>query len=158
MTNSRRSRNNFLPVLITIEDKSIATADTASNTYLYGVAFSASTQQSAVHVRFRSCVVQINNSTTESLVFAVIRRVPHGYSPPAINIATAIDTFVDSPNIVAYGYVLTQTTTDQLNRINLKKLNSSIKLNPGDALQLQVVSNTSSVGQTYSSFLEYDHN
>ncbi len=94
--------------------------------------------------------------TANNAIYVILRKVPQGYSNPTVAIADGNTTFVDVPNVLAYGSVYVYASTnDTMTRIDLRPLNRNMKVLAGDTIVLQVVSDTASTGQTYDCMLEY---
>ena len=109
-----------------------------------------------VSFHWRSTRVTIKSGLANNLVAAILRRVPAGYTEPAITVTDSLSLFADVPNVLGYGMVQVYgSEPDTMQRIDLRILRGSIKLYPGDKVVLQVVSNSSSSGQTYSFLTEY---
>jgi hypothetical protein len=93
---------------------------------------------------------------SNTVVYAILRKVPQGYSSPAVAVTDGNTTFMDVPNVLAYGSVYVyQSTTDTMARIDMRPLNRSLKVLAGETILLQVVTDTSSTGQSYDCMLEY---
>ncbi len=153
---TRRSRRapTAVPVLYTLEDVALATADTASNTTLYTSSTSASTLVKPVRFTLGPTRVSVKYGSTETTVFAIVRKVPQGYTTPTIAPTDGNTSFVDTPNVLGYG-VIRVGDNDTMNRIDLRFLAKSVMLARGDSIVLQVVSNVSSTNQAYSALSEY---
>ncbi len=153
----RRSRRPRLPMLCIVEDTALATQDTVSNGTLYSPPISNTGLDLPSRFRLRSCEVVISPGSGNNKVFAVVRRVPSGYSAPSITITNGIGSLVDCPDVLAYGLVnVFASTTDTMERINLKLLRPNMVVYPGDVIYLQVVPNANSTGQVYNALAEYD--
>ncbi len=125
------------------EELSVATADTPVNATVYSSTVSTSAIQVPVRFTLRSCTINMQRGTAEfAKVFAIVRRVPSGYSFPSITIATGNSSFIDIPDVLAYGFLDESDTVPY----KLDKLRSSIVLHPGDTLAIQFVSNLNSAG------------
>jgi hypothetical protein len=73
-----------------------------------------------------------------------------------VTIADGNSSFVDVPNILAYGAVYVYaSTSDTMSRVDLRSLNPAMRVNAGDTIVLQVVSDTASSEQSYDAILEY---
>ncbi len=142
------------PQLATIEDTALATADAAVTNTLYTSSTSNSSLTKPVRFTLGPVRVAMKYGSTETTVFAVVRKLPQGYSNPSIAIVDGNTSFVDVPNILAYG-VIRVGSTDTMNRLDLRRLRNTVTLNRGDAIILQVVSNVSSTGQAYSALIEF---
>jgi hypothetical protein len=151
---NRRQRRLISPQIYITEEVSISGADTVSNTAFYAPPISTTEVEmpTMFHLRSSDVTVQAGNANTR--VFAVIRRVPSGYSAPSITITNGINVIIDMPDVLAYGLSnITTGATDNTLRLHLLKPN--MRLYPGDNVTLQVVSNGASTSQTYSSLTEY---
>ncbi len=155
--NKRRLSRRSFPILHISEDTALATADTVANVTLYNPPLATTELELTSTFHLRSARVTIVPGATSTRVLAIIRKVPQGYSFPTITVATGISTFIDFDNILAYGVIsVTGTIGDPMARIDLRTLKRSIKINPGDTVGLQVVTNVSSANQTFLSECEYN--
>ncbi len=157
MARSRRSRSQRplgTPQLATVEDGSIATADSVSTDTIYTSSTSNSVLTKPVMFHLGPTRVSIKYGSTESTVLAIVRKVPQGYTAPAVTVATGNTTFADIPNVLAYGLVRVNAG-DTMNRIDLRKLRQAVRLDRGDSIVLQTVSNINSTGQVYSALIEF---
>jgi hypothetical protein len=151
--NGRKAKSS--PLIYTLEDESLATADTAISGAFYTPTLSNS---SLVTTQFtlRSAEIVVKAGSSTNRVFAIIRKVPDGYANPAITVTDAITVFKDMPNVLAYGLVqVYASTTDAMNRIALRVLKRTMLVHPGDSIVVQIVSDTSSAGQTISGMIEF---
>ncbi len=139
-----------------VEDTALATADTVSNVTLYAPAFAGTEYDAPSTYSLRTASVFITGGLTANKVLAIIRKVPNGYSNPAITVANGLGVFVDYPNILAYGMVnVAASSADPMLRIDLTKVRNLTRVVPGDKIILQVVPNASSTNQIYNAMIEY---
>jgi hypothetical protein len=138
------------------EDVNIATADTAVNTTIYSSSTSATALQKPVTFYPGPLRIQIKPGGTDNTIFAVLRKVPQGYSAPAITPTDGNTAFADVMNVLAYGVVrVAAGSSDPLNRIDMRRLRKSVSLARGDSIVLQIVPNVNSTNQTASTLFEY---
>ncbi len=149
------TRQRREPILYAIEDAALSTADDVQSTTLYSSATSATVLTKPVRFRLGPTRVSFTYGSAASLVLAIVRKVPEGYTAPAITPATGNTVFNDVPNILGYGYIRVNGN-DVMNRIDMRYLTRSVTLMRGDAIVLQVVSNIASTGQKYHALVEYD--
>ncbi len=151
---SRARSNKFDPNILVVEGSAIAVADTASNNSIITI----STPSPPMLARYRGVQVSVTPGTgTATFCLFVIRRVPQGYTAPAITVAAGTSAVVDDSNVMAYGMIninLTSATATGFvpDPITLIPLRRTLKMYPGDVLTLQGVSNAASTGQTFSAF------
>ncbi len=143
------------PILYTVEDAALSTADDVQSTTLYTSATSATVLTKPVRFTLGPTRVGFTYGSTATLVLAIVRKVPQGYTAPTITPASGNTVFNDVPNILGYGYIRV-TGNDVMSRIDLRYLTKSVSLMRGDAIVLQVVSNAASAGQKYHALVEYD--
>ncbi len=107
-------------------------------------------------LQLRSCRVTIKAGATANSVYVIVRRVPAGYLNPDITISDNLTQFVDVPDVMGYGTIqLYGAINDVWNLVDVRLLNSTLRIHPGDRVIVQVVSNTASTGQTYSLLVEF---
>ncbi len=151
-----RRRSRGMPVIATIEQTALATADTVTNVTLFAPPSSTTSVLESFQFTLRSCDVTITAGNTSARVYAIVRKVPSGYTAPSITVSNAISTFADVPNVLAYGIInVYASDPDPMNRISLNLLRNSCSMISGDSVIIQVVSDTSSVNQAWSSLAEY---
>jgi hypothetical protein len=147
---------NTTTQLATVEDVALATADTSSDQQIYTSSPGNNTLVKPVVFHIGPTRIQVKPGGSANTIYAVIRKVPQGYSAPGITVTTGNTTFADMQNVLAYGVVRVEAaSSDPMNRIDLRILRRSVSLARGDSVYLQVVPNISSSGQTYSSLIEY---
>ncbi len=159
MARSKRNRNTrrarSAPLLHVLEAEALATADSAITGTIYSPTLSTSallTTQFTLH----TSEVAVTTGATTARVYAVIRKVPDGYANPSITVSDSINVFQDSPNVLAYGYVqVYAASSDAMNKFKLRMRQRSITMHPGDKIVIQLVSDTSSVGQAINSLTEF---
>jgi len=100
--------------------------------------------------------VVIKAGASDQLVFAIIRKLPEGFTAPTNTITDGNTIFQDTPNILAYGFVrIVAATVDPMNRIDLRFLQRGCVLRKGESVVMQVIANAASTGATYSALVEY---
>ncbi len=151
----RRRMARGPPHLYVREDVALATADTVSTTILYATSTSSTTLTKPTTFSLGPVRVSAKYGSAETTVFCVVRKLPEGYTAPAITPTDGNTTFVDMPNVLAYGMIRVGST-DTMNRIDLRKLRTSVMLAQGDSVILQVVTNAASTNQAYSALAEYN--
>ncbi len=151
---NRRARRIASPHIYVGEETALTAADTVSNEAIYTNTFLASETSLPMRVVWKDLRVTVTYGSATTRVFAILRRLPQGYTAPAITIATGNVAFVDQPDVLGYGMIQV-SGNDTMNRIDLRKLKGSVILHSGDALLLQVVSDTASANQKYSVISEY---
>ena len=148
-----------MPIIQIVEDVSLTAADTASNTTIYNPPLGTTSFEAPSLFIVKACrVAFFNGSGTSYRALAVLRKVPNGYSFPAITVTSGLTTFGDFPNVLGYGLVnvgVQGTLPDPMTRIDMEFLKTSIVVAPGDTIALQVVINTATTTNTYSAELEY---
>ncbi len=142
------------PQLTVLEDRSIAAADTANNYDIFTSPSGNADLTKAVLFRSGPCRIACKYGNADTAVFAILRRIPQGYSAPTITLVDGNTSFIDIDNILAYG-VVRVSGSDTMARIDMRHLRRTVRLERGDKITLQVVSNAASAGQTYSALLEY---
>ena len=150
------NRKGIIPQFYVREDVALATADTVVNTTILSSPTGSTDLVKPVVFHPGPCRITIGTGNTTNTVFAVLRKVPEGYTAPSITIGDGNTTFKDVPDVLMYGIVRVYGgTSDVMQRIDLRMLRSSIPLARGDSIVLQVVSNTSSVNQVFGALVEY---
>lgn len=134
----------------------LAVADVSSNTTLYTSSSSASALGKVVKFTLGPARVVIKAGNSDQQVFAIIRKLPEGYSAPTNTITDGNTVFQDVPNILAYGLIrVAASSTDPMNRIDLRYLQRGCVLRKGESVILQLLANAASTGATYSALVEY---
>ncbi len=146
---SRRRRRD--PNIYTLEAISIATADSATTTNLV-----TTSEKSPTLITLRSALLEVSGGATTAQTFFVIRRVPSGYSAPAITVTSGLTTFVDQPDVLAYGFCSYITTTVDPDPVLVRMLRPTMLFYEGDVLTIQATSNTNSTGLVYNGVIEWD--
>ncbi len=154
---TRRSRRatSAVPVLYIREDVALATADSTSNSTVYTSPTSVTALNKPVRFTLGPTRISFKAGLTETTVFAVVRKVPQGYTTPTIAPTDGNTTFDDVPNVLGYGVARIVPTNDAMNRVDMRFLTKSVTLSRGDSVVLQVVSNVSSTNLAYSAMCEY---
>ncbi len=142
-----------MPVLATFEQTAVTTADTVVNGTLFAPPLSTTDPLTRYRIRFGNIVCTVTDGGTANRLYAVIRRVPAGYTAPSITISNAVSTFADVSNVLAYGLY---STTDSRDTIQWRWLKKSSIVNTGDSIIVQYVIDTSSTGQSVSCLVEYN--
>ncbi len=155
-----RGRNRLSPILATIENTALATADTVANVTLYAPPLTGtSSVMERWAFRLNSAKLTIFAGGTTNRIYVVVRKVPQGYTAPSISITNAVTTFADVSNVLAYGVITVGGgTQDPMNRLTLTMLKPRSIVLPGDSIVLQAVSDTTSSSQTFSLLAEYNVN
>ncbi len=150
----KRSRNSATgrldPNIYILEDASVAVIDTAVNSTLV-----TNDKPSRLLIRMKGATLQVNNGTTNARVFWVLRRLPSGYTAPAITVGSGTASFVDQPDVLGYGFKSYQTTDASSIPARWVWLKPSIVLYEGDQLLLQAVTNTTSPNLIESGVIEW---
>ncbi len=150
---NRRARKRSArldPNLYLLEDQSIATADTVLNVTL----LTQSEKQPYV-ISARDMHLEALGGNTNSRVFYVLRRVPSGYSAPSITVTSGLNTIVDQPDILLYGFINFTTGGVDSNVNTTQRLRPTMVFYEGDTLILQAVGNVTSTGLVVSGFIEW---
>ncbi len=95
-----QNRRRWAPNLFIAEGTDIDTADTVANTTIF-----TNSNDFPMNVRFKSGKIGAAAGGTATAVYAVIRRVPQGYTAPAITVATGTTSFADEADVLAYAYL-----------------------------------------------------
>ncbi len=141
-------------MFITLEDVALATADTVSSTTLLSNAVAGNSYQAPQYCRFRKPICYVTYGAAATRCMFLIRKVPAGYTAPNITVATSVTDLADVPNVVCYGMLLVNASN--YNEVEWRMLRPNVKLNPGDNLYFQAVTNTNSAGQTFFATVEMD--
>ncbi len=149
----RNRRNRGAPIIATLEQSAVVTADTVVNSTLYAPPLGTTNplQRWTFDLRTIQCVV--TDGATACRTYACVRRVPAGYSSPSMTVASQVTTFADVPNVLAYGVY---STSDVREEIHWRWLKRSITIYPGDLIVLQLVVDVSSAGHAVSTLAEYN--
>ncbi len=108
-------------------------------------------------VRFRGARFAVTPGSAAARVFLVVRRVPSGYTAPAITVGTGLTAIIDQPDVLAWGLAsvpAASLTGSELN-IPLRALKPTMPMYEGDTLVIQAVSDASSTNQAVSGFMEF---
>ncbi len=145
-----RDPRQWSPQLFIAEGLDIDTADTVTNTTIL-------TQSAHIPVscKFRSARIGAANGATAAAIFAILRRVPAGYTAPNITVTTGLTSFVDEPDVMAYGYIQFVQNATGLMSVTLRPVYPDQILYEGDLLVFQMVSGTSSVSLVGSAQVEF---
>ncbi len=156
MVRKGSKKNPAAPQLFIRENVGLAVLDTASNSDIYSSPTSTSSLSKPVKFRSGPLRVTVVPGGTSAVVFAILRKIPEGYSAPAITITDGNSAFIDMGNVIGYGMIrVNAAVPDPMNRIDLRMLQKEVTLLRGDKVTLQVVSNASSLGQEYSVLYEF---
>ncbi len=140
------------PVIVTAEDISVATADSAQTTYLYAPSYSGSAVQEAQKITFLAdglpCIF-FRGGNSQTAVYAVVRKIPAGYSLPSVAIGSNSTVYQDTPNVLAYGFCSFVPSLDPQS-IDMHWLKNTTLVHPGDQVILQLTANISSSGMIAS--------
>ncbi len=145
-----------MPNLASVEQTPLVTADTAANVSL----FSPPVSTTSVLTRFRyhlgTVDVTVTDGGTSCRIYGIIRKVPAGYSNPAITISSTISAFADVDNVLAYSiYTGSAANADPWDRMIWRYLKRDVNLISGDSIVLQLVTDTTSASQAFSALVEY---
>lgn len=144
------------PRIYTLESEALTLADSPANTTIYQPPATATSVFKPSTFSFHNARVSLKAGSANTVIYAILRKVPQGYSSPAVAIADGNTSFVDVPNVLAYGTVYVYASTnDTMQRIDMRPLNRNMKVLAGETIVLQVVSDTASTGQSYDCLLEY---
>ncbi len=150
-TRRRRAARRGDPNLYLLENISINTADTVSNTTLFTFA-----EKSRMIVALRGVTLHVWGGATTNMVYCVIRRVPSGYSSPSITVASGLTAIVDQPDILCYGFCAFITGSVDENPLAITWLRPNMVFYEGDVLLCQIVSNTTSTGMFAGGAIEWE--
>ncbi len=145
MTRNRIRRRNgrSIPQVFNVENLAPVTADTQVSQTLYNPPDTTTSLGTPTIFRFGRTELTVIAGAATARVFVVVRRVPEGYSFPAMTIASGVSSLTDPSNVIAYGYIQSTNTMPTY----LTSLNTVLKLQPGDTIGVQAVSDTTSAGQ-----------
>ncbi len=146
----RRNKLKYSPLLYTLEDVTIGTANTSSSDQIYSV-----TDQTPVSVRFRRAVISMVAGNTATSNWFAIRRVPSGYTAGNLTIATGSSSFSDVPDVLGYAFLKASGNAVTTYAIDVTWLKPTITLFNGDQIIVQGVPSTTSSGNQFSMFMEY---
>ncbi len=150
--NAARSRIVRTPQLYILEEAAVVLADTVVSNTIYTSAVGTAALEMAQRFTLNKMTMNVNyGSVASAKVFVVVRRVPSGYSAPAITISTGNLSIIDFPDVLAYGFLDGQDTVPY----RLEMSRPSVIVHPGDSVIIQCVSNVASTGQTVSAFGRY---
>ncbi len=86
--------------------------------------------------------------------FFILRRLPSGYTAPAITITSGLTSFIDQRDVL--GYCLYQyNTVNPIDPVTWTWIRPSIVLYEGDSIVLQAVSNNNSTGLLETQIVEF---
>ncbi len=149
-------RNRGAPTLALIEDVAIAVNDTVSSTLIAGNVESTSTSLAPIRFHLNKAVWAVTSGDARTRVLCIIRKVPAGYSPPAITVASSI-TAIQGSGVLAYGLINTTVSTleSSSDEVPLMVTARDTTLMAGDTVYVQIVSNIASTGQTAFAAVHY---
>jgi hypothetical protein len=138
-----------------LEQSAFAAADTVANATLYAPPTTSVTSiQQRWRVRVRGLITTVKDGdSTDFRAYAIVRKLPNGYSAPSITVSSAVTTFADVDNVLAYGLYYGADTRDSIQWRWLKRTTDLI---PGDSLILQLVGDSASTNRAASTVIEYD--
>jgi hypothetical protein len=133
------------PNLWTSAQVNLTTSAVAQTVYTNST---AGTQLPSV-VTIKSAEVALNPaSTAGGYCYWILRRLPSGYSAPAITVASGLTSFVDQPDIfgvaVCVNSVASATTPDITTDVDFFWLRKRMVFYPGDTLILQAIEQNNS--------------
>ncbi len=132
----------------------MTTADSYTATTLFAPAASTTAVQDPNVFTLKSVDIRVIYGAAASVCYFVIRRVPSGVAAPAPAITTGITTVLDQDNVLGFGIQqVTGVTGDH--EFTWHSIRNAIKVNPGDSIILQSVSNVSSAGQAANGIIQY---
>ncbi len=155
---SRRAprASRMMPVLATIEQTALATADTAVNVTLFAPPVSTTSVLQRFKYNLHTIDVTVADGSTNCRIYGIVRKVPAGYSAPAIAISNSVATFADVDNVLAYSiYNGSASIVDPWDRLIWRYLKRSTTVISGDSIIIQMVTDTSSASQAFSALAEY---
>jgi hypothetical protein len=137
-----------------LEGISIATQDTVANATLYAPPLSSTTSLvETFRYHLRSCNIALSPGATNSRVYVIVRKVPAGYTAPAITVTDSVNTFADRPNILAYTII---ESTNTLPSVPLRMLFPNVSVMSGESVILQAVSDANNTNLAMNALIEYD--
>ncbi len=144
-----RSRRPIQRLVWTGEEIVFQTADTAVNTLVYsngGVI--------PQRLSLRNGYVSVTGGNFTTTAWFVIRRVPAGYTAPtAVTVSTSNDTFIDSPDVLAYA--VTKIAPDTVESLDWTVIRRTATFYRSDQLIVQAVPTGNSTDLKFSTMLEY---
>ncbi len=141
------------PIIATLEQTAVATADTVVNATLYAPPLSTTSVLQSWVFDLHSLQCVVTDGATACRTFACVRRVPAGYTSPSMTVSSSVTTFADVDNILCYGIY---TTVDVREEIHFRWLRRRIRLYPGDSIVIQFVIDVSSASHAVSTLAEYN--
>ena len=147
---NRNPRRRETPSFDILEDVSIATADTASNNTVYNPQVGTGTLEAPGFFHLRGATWSVNNSSTNTAtrVLCIIRKVPNGYAFPSITVASGV-TAIAGSDVLAFGLInTTALATNEVPSQELTIVRPRVRVDTGDTIACQIVSNVSSASQT----------
>jgi hypothetical protein len=137
-----------------LENLAIVTQDSVVNTTIFAPPQQTTALQEPNVFHYRSGNFCTLYGTVATTCVYLLRKVPNGYAVPSISLSTGVNNFVDVDNIIGYCIVHATTSTGP-EPVPLQVLKRSIKVNPGDSIILQAVSNATSASQVGFGMLQY---
>ncbi len=134
-----RTTRRWAPLLFVGEGLDIDTADTVATSTIV-----TNSNDFPFEVRFRSAKMGAAAGGTAAAIFAVIRRVPQGYTAPAIAVATGTTSFADEADVMAYAYLQWVPSPGANMSVSFRPVFPRQTLFAGDTVVVQMVSATTS--------------
>ncbi len=131
--------------MYTLENIAIATADSATTTNMV-----TTSEKTPTRIRLTSVLLEVSGGSVACIAVFVIRRVPSGYSAPAITVATGLTTFVDQPDVLAYGFCSFVNGTVDPDPVLIHYLRPSMTFYEGDVLAIQGTTNINSTALAFN--------
>ncbi len=149
---NRRNGRRGVPTINVQEQVAIATADTAVNSTLYT---NGDSQPFTFNLASAKISIPPTSGATTTPVWFIIRKVPQGYTAPAMSIASGNVSFADMENVLAYGFYQFQSANTVPLVAYLRILKSSARLQLNDTVVMQVTPGISSAGLVYNAEVVY---
>ncbi len=149
----RKSSKKGAPIIAVQEELAVATADTVVNSTLFAPPLGTTSSLQTWRFHLGSIQCEVTDGATGHRLYAVVRRVPAGYSAPSITVSTGVTTFADIANVMAYGIY---TTTDVREEVQWRWLRRNVIVQPGDTIITQYAIDISSAGSAVSTLVEYN--
>ncbi len=142
-----RSGRRWNPNLYILDNVAVITGDGVITTTVY-----TNSDQVPVSLVLKNADFSVFSGAAAARVWFVVRRVPQGYAPPAVTIATGLTAWADQPDVLAYGtiQVLAASSLQLPSEVRLTKLRAQTVMYQGDILVVQMVTDTNSTGQNVS--------
>jgi hypothetical protein len=151
---SGRRTTRGSPQLWLGEDLGIVTADTVNNSTIYNSNLATSTLFLDTWFKLRSATVSVTPGNTNARVLFVIRRVPFGYTSPSITVTTGLSS-IPGADVMGYALINSLTGATAPQEVKMTIVRSTMRVEPDDTIELQVVSNTSSTSQSAFAMISF---